>query len=538
MKYAIFYYERGKQKEVSADDMQRRVWFSHGQLTCPECGESVFISSGKYSYHFNHYSKSSESPECDKRVDGRSELTVYERIGLPLYIKKMSASTFALYMGFWSLGSELLATARKENMKVGIKSCSSYEKQNKGYSYNIDNSRFLAQNTTYLPIGFVPTNAKNYKIEFTETPSKSKVQQRWSDYADGFAIDGALFSYSENWGKKVRRGDPVIVGEKYYWITKKNLIPRHEALGIKTSGVLQVDNDKFYVFEIEIGTTSISDHAFDILSKYFKNNLQVNLLYSRPEIIPLWPPSICKGENYTALPFSHEIICIAKTGNDEPRVFEYNGEKNNEIKLKKTGSTYIFTVSVGEQDKLITVDRKYVGNGVFLSRRLPGVSVVENKVILADTNNFEYITNTITVPVPGDEICISSNVKAIIFHKEKDETYEKTSINSSDNVCIKGLKNNDSIIVYSNSRLLRRIECVSILQHSPDKLINDKDIYPLLKRLSYGTKIPFPNWLREQLPAIRSAPRSYQIIKGYSNQGRIPSQIVLFLRKKLRSMLK
>ena len=100
MKTALDLYERGKQKEVNADEYNRTWDYSRSRFICPECGEAVHLTGSKYSNHFAHYKQSDISVECDRRVDGSPTDSVYERIGLPIYLRKNFSDDFSLYIGF------------------------------------------------------------------------------------------------------------------------------------------------------------------------------------------------------------------------------------------------------------------------------------------------------------------------------------------------------------------------------------------------------------------------------------------------------
>ena len=84
MKYAIDRYEMELEKEVSADIFYNKyIPRKKDRFFCPECGEPVFWSSrgGLQPDKFSHYNKTEQTPECDKRVDGRSGLN--ETVSIP-----------------------------------------------------------------------------------------------------------------------------------------------------------------------------------------------------------------------------------------------------------------------------------------------------------------------------------------------------------------------------------------------------------------------------------------------------------------------
>ena len=114
MKTALDFYARGKQKEANADEYDRSRYYSRDRFICPECGEAVHLTGSRYSNHFAHFKKSEVSAECDRRVDGSQTDSVYERIGLLIYMRKNSSGDFYLYMGFKVLPPMLMEKASQE----------------------------------------------------------------------------------------------------------------------------------------------------------------------------------------------------------------------------------------------------------------------------------------------------------------------------------------------------------------------------------------------------------------------------------------
>ena len=89
MKFAIDRYITGLEKEVCADDFYGKyIPRKSSRFYCPECGLQVYWVSkgGNQPNKFKHPPRTETSPECDKRVDGRSDLYLYERVGLPVYL--------------------------------------------------------------------------------------------------------------------------------------------------------------------------------------------------------------------------------------------------------------------------------------------------------------------------------------------------------------------------------------------------------------------------------------------------------------------
>ena len=123
MKYAIDRYGVSLEKEVRADIFYNKyISQKSSRFFCPECGEPVFWSSrgGVLPDRFSHYKKTENTPECDRRVDGRSGLNLYERVGLPVYLTAKASNQFCLNIGFPAINGQLLSEAARQGMKVCI----------------------------------------------------------------------------------------------------------------------------------------------------------------------------------------------------------------------------------------------------------------------------------------------------------------------------------------------------------------------------------------------------------------------------------
>lgn len=113
MKTAIDFYERGKEKESNAEDYNHLLRFPADRFICPACGERVFLTRGKYTNHFSHFKKNDEHDDCDRRVDGISTESLYERIGLPLYISRDTDKGFSLYVSFRAIKAKTIDILNK-----------------------------------------------------------------------------------------------------------------------------------------------------------------------------------------------------------------------------------------------------------------------------------------------------------------------------------------------------------------------------------------------------------------------------------------
>lgn len=216
MKTALDFYARGKQKEANANEYDRSYSYSKTRFICPECGEAVFLTGNKINNHFAHYKKTDTSAECDRRVDGIPTDSVYERIGLPIYMRKTSSGNFELFMGFKALPNMIMEKAILANVSVKI---------DRKRVYKVNTERFSCENTSLIPIDYIPAYGTKYRISYEPVNKSFAVSQHWSDYADGFSFDGALFSVSEIGGRKIRHGDSITTEKEYYWVYRQSELP-------------------------------------------------------------------------------------------------------------------------------------------------------------------------------------------------------------------------------------------------------------------------------------------------------------------------
>lgn len=360
MRFAIDRYAVGTEKEVSASEFEGQSYIParKERFYCPECGELVYIRNGQYNVsHFYHQEKTSRTPECDKRVDGRSELTISQRVGLPLFITQIGSENFQLSIGFPALGSKTLDSAAKFDCTVKISSYQQYR------TVKVNQSNFLSDNTTLIPIDFIPLYGRNYSISIEGRTPLYDLQRKWSDYADGFESNGAIFSYSETGGKKVRRGDSISTNRYYYAVVKNDFL-YHSNISQTTIGKVIINKAVFKIIKFQIDVSVDSKRDFTLISSYMKSNFGVWLLECPPELIPVWPP-VVQQDYMIPVKNDSNIICVVSSGNDEPNVYSYSGNAvyRREVKTISKG-IHTVELSLGLYPTVLSVDRKYVGREV------------------------------------------------------------------------------------------------------------------------------------------------------------------------------
>lgn len=72
----------------------------------------------KYSNFFSHFKKTDISAECDRCVDGVSTISLYQRKGLPIYLRCEDEEKFGLYIGFKRASESLIRASMEANAFV------------------------------------------------------------------------------------------------------------------------------------------------------------------------------------------------------------------------------------------------------------------------------------------------------------------------------------------------------------------------------------------------------------------------------------
>ena len=352
MKTALDCYGRGKQKECNADEYIVGSVYSRDRFICPECGESVHLRRSKYSNYFAHYKRQNTSAECDKRVDGVPTDSIYERIGLPIYLRNGAVKgTFELSLGFKALPRSLMEAAEKSKLQVSIDEES---------SYLVNRERFSEESTVLIPIHHIPICEKRYHLSYSPVDKATCIMKHWSDYADGFSYHGAFFTVSEQGGRKIHHGDNISTDIEYYWVKKDDTIPKISGLKGNRIGILQLKNEKWYIYKV-ILSSDISDRAFEYLAFYLREYLQLYLLEKEPKYIPIWPPLVKQEDEYLVDRTNTKVYGCVMSGNDEPETYIYNGVLSVPREIKYNDK--LLAVNIDSNDILINIDRKYISSG-------------------------------------------------------------------------------------------------------------------------------------------------------------------------------
>lgn len=547
MKFAIdrFVNNRdGQEMEVSAEDIYEQCYGgkplrADTRFFCPECQERVFwhCRGGHLPDFFSHHARTDSSPECDKRVDGRSDLYIYERTGLPVYLSHKYGDVYTLNIAFPAIGEHQLNWAYENNVVVKI---------NDSKEFKVTPSNFFANEPTLIPVTFLPPYEKNYKISFHSYTSLTTLRKKWSDYADGFANGGAIFNIHSNGGKKVKRGDSITIGKEYYAVSKE-LVPTtwyskaaypeitHRIIGRIT---LNSNNYNVYIFSVNVSTDS---QRFETLNDFFHNRFKVWLVEQAATILPLWPPII---ENGDWLSFSNngQIYCSVESGNDSPKVFSYTRSDAYPLSVKTDtlGNKTIKLDVYSSTPTMFSVDRKYTGREIGIKKGvLPAIAdfrsirLLTEKVELSQDRSVDFASIL-------DGVTVKSNTKFTLLQKSKKHVFRTITI---DQPCVsfEVLADIDELIMACGRIGVGIIpfESFPIVHPSLDESFDETTIINQIQERTKGDMILAPVWIREILRYC-SKHRYYKIrqtITASICNGRMRKGLVIYLNEFRRTFI-
>ena len=157
----------------------------------------------------------------------------------------------------------------------------------------VDHVNFMENNITLVPIDFIPDSGKNFMVEMEPDIRAVKLKKEWSDYAEGFWCEGAVFTYGETGGKKIRRGDSISPNRQYYVIARQFAPPQE--IYSKELGKIRLNRNSYHVYLMHIDVSVENIERYKYVKNYLLRHFGVWLLPTPPELIPLWPPMVEQG---------------------------------------------------------------------------------------------------------------------------------------------------------------------------------------------------------------------------------------------------
>ena len=491
MKYAVDRYMLGHEQEVAAESflllscIPRRTQ----RFYCPECGETVFFRAKGNGEFYHQKQIEGITPECDKRVDGRSGLSLYERAGLSMYIVSDTWGQYRLGISFPPLGKQALDAAAQQKAEVRITA------HGQECRFRVSPTLFFADQSTLLPIDFLPPAGENYSIEIKNTVGIVGIRQKWANYADGFKAGGAFFHYGVESGRKIRRGDSISTGRPYYLVTEQSYDPPHSEIQTEQVGSIRLKSGKLSVSKFIVNVSTENENRYRSINNHLNSRFGVWLLDTAPELTTLWPPTVLQQDTQVPLTsVTRKLYCSVSSGNDTPNVYFYDdlnyGSSDPQPVIEGGVILPFYRLEIAA-----SVDRKYVGRETFYRRSLLPAHTFSYEIKFEDANgcplDLEDSTQTSLIAAHS----VNANAKMELWIGCKGKLFQHIAIRENTTPMpalecpeevYQIIKENDvcSLLFYCHTR-----ETASISH------FDDVSVLTVLKKHRYGPLVPVPAWV-------------------------------------------
>ncbi len=342
----------------------------------------------------------------------------------------------------------------------------------------------------------IATQLDRYRQKFIEAISNIE-PPIYADYADGFSYEGAIFTVSEQGGKKIRHGDSITTEEKYYWVRRQPQLPSFiPGIKMEKCGRLILKDNILNVFCGSF-SSELSDAEFNYLTSYLRTNLKIHLLEKQPEFVPIWPPVVKTENGYIVNNREQSVYGYVVSGNDSPRIYVYQGIRK--IPDELVSANHLICVKVWDQEALVNIDRKYVSSGTLLLKRPR--AIITNDVEIYELIDDAYVSlEKENVYRNCNKILFKSGHQTDFILVRKNGQIEKNG--GIGEYAFENLQDGDLIYVLQN-RCLVSIFVVSIEKKQGDMKISDEELYRLFGKFKGTKKVRLPHRLRIQIYEIQ-----------------------------------
>lgn len=488
MNTAIDFYSRGKEKEAEAKDYSTSYWYPRGRFICPECGEEVYLSRSKYKNFFKHYKRTAQTPECERRVDSGSNESIYERIGLPLFLKEDSVGIFKLFIGFQAITAAELERAERERCEVWV---------NRKLKYRINRERFSCKHSFWMPIDFAPYD-EYYTISYTGSQfSISVFENNWGRYAEAFMGSGALFKAEGGSNRKLHKGDSIATDTNYFWAVRREKgMCGLRGMQHTFCGTLELSNCTYSIYRV-VFQSDISDSDFEALSHYLLKELKVHLLEKAAELVPIWPPLIRQGDRFEVPDSIQTVYGAVESGNTFPFIYGYY-ESNPIPSYFTAGEGSVVSLPIRQKHQYFTVDRKNVSTGMIIEKvekgewAIDGCSQSRSLSVNGESLDFPgEIThskgNLAFNVIPGADIVVKRKSTIECFRKQTE-------------CLVRNLTPFDSVYIFNEAEFLFFVRGERIGVFSEER-INTEELERMLLKYENTQKVFIPLEIRKRLLA-------------------------------------
>lgn len=517
-------YSVGKNKTVKAAELEKTIKntisASSKRFICSECGEYItFVRRDKFKSYFKHGNNTENSKICDLRIDVRNDQSIYERMGLPLYLKKTDEPKFELNVGFHKLDEMLMNIAEDIGLNVSIKLINGDNKFSVPYIVNYNN--FSISSITFKKIDFISTR---YLLQYSSSKAEQEqlLSKRWGKEFEGILSGGALFTFNDNGGRKIKINEEIKTDTDYFYLCKnENILDKFDIQHFycgELSLKLSIYSETYKIYKIKFNATS--DSQFKKLFNFCRDFLKISLVYKPLTLIAMWPPSI-QIDNQISYLDRNKALFILESEETNARVFIYKENKSNELKGEHIkNNKYLIRMPIFNDEVAININEKYNSVYALLSYYKKNIKTYNNKICMKDINDNPILEGDgMKLPIKK-LIKITSETKCDILHIRNFQFYKSYKITSEIGVTIDNIAFGDEIFCING------MEQISLLkfaknQIQSDQIINDELLYLNLRQIG-SPFISTPMWVKPLLGSLKSNSKSFKVIKSYLYTNNMP----------------
>ncbi|KIL07335.1 hypothetical protein SR42_14205 [Clostridium botulinum] len=497
------------------------------KFICLCCGEYLsYVISDKKKPYFRHSNENETTKKCEMRIAYDSQQTIYQRIGLSLYLKKAGTEVFQLYIGFRKIDSSIFDLQVESKGKIIIKSVN--KSIMRSCEYILNNYNFSCEYTTLKRVDFI---SKKYQITYTNSVLEKNLIKVWGEEIEGFLGNEGIFTFNENGGKKIKINEEIETNTEYYYIGLNELIfKRYDNIQVTYRGDLEVNNSDYYFFKYKvykISFTPINEAEFIKVRILCRDRFRVSLYYNKTEFIDLWPPSIICTEGIKFITLKNQAIGIVETDKQEEL---YCNDKQNfyQIRLKKLlQNKYMVSIPIRNHEILFTLQEQY--NSIFFINAgyLSKIKEYKNQIIIKN-DNYQEIQKGIKNMLPlKQSINITSKSRCKILRKNGNEL-EIKKVTQDNDLKLENIKYGDTITSLYSGKEEVLLQYIKEQKYSYELMYSK--LYLKIKN-DKSERVDFPIYIKNKLLKSKEYSPMYRAVKIYMFENKIPIKTLKLVEK-------
>lgn len=407
------------------------------EYSCPYCQEELNVCQGSIKdAYFDHKNKSDRTP-LERICPGYKGNEYYVKItnpidkiyiqngGIPLYLAGAN-SKFEIRAYFPILSKNEMEELKKNNAKICVNYDAPSGIEKAEYSVNNINYFKIVTLKSWVNIGCIP------KLDLPE------MKRKWLWGIRGIDLKNDIYHSNKDGGYRVAIKSNIYLGKEYRMLFEI-VPPNINGVDFENIGIVWLKKNNFEPAK-SFDVYSFFINSYTEESRSFIESKGYQLLKSKSELIPLWPPAVFEGKD---LKFKNSkaffLHNINKANTEVVKVLEINNKQ--EI---YTDNSKIITIATENKTLIVSSSNN---NGIIKYHIKKVNRFVSKKQIKLDIditdsrgNKFDFFNNRIKPP-RDERLDIKSNLpfRAIISNGNY--------VKNSSTVCFEKINYLDELII-------------------------------------------------------------------------------------------